>query len=59
MMIRLAPSLTCQVLALTENIERHIVLVRHRLDRDRPTIRAATAAVKEAVNSLDRAENLV
>jgi hypothetical protein len=55
----LAPSLTSHVLALTETIERHIVLVRHRLDRDRPTVRAATAAVKEAVDSLDRGESLV
>jgi DNA-binding transcriptional LysR family regulator len=59
LMVRLAPSPTSHVLALTENIERHIVLVRHRLDRDRPTVRAATAAVKEAVDRLDRGESLV
>jgi hypothetical protein len=55
-MVRLAPSPTSHVLALTENIERHIVLVRHRLDRDRPSVQAVTAAVKQAVDSLDREE---
>jgi DNA-binding transcriptional LysR family regulator len=55
LMVQLARTPTNHVLALTESIQRHIVLVRHQADRDRPTVVAATAAVKHAVDSLDPA----
>ncbi len=54
LMVRLAHPHRSHVLGLTENIQRHIVLVRHHADRDRPTVRAATAAVQQAVDSLNR-----
>jgi hypothetical protein len=53
-MVRLARTSISHVLALTEDIQRHIVLVRHHADRDRPTVQAATAAVKKAVDTLDQ-----
>ena len=48
-MTRLAHPPLDHVLALTEDLHRDVVLVRHRADRDRPTVRAATAAVEAAV----------
>jgi DNA-binding transcriptional LysR family regulator len=54
LMVHLFRASTSHVLALTENIQRHIVLVRHHADRDRPTVQAATAAVKKAVDTLDQ-----
>lgn len=54
LMVRLAYATPSHVLALTEDHYRHMVLVRHLADRDRPTVKAATAAVQQVVERLDR-----
>jgi DNA-binding transcriptional LysR family regulator len=53
LMARLARSPSTRVLTLTEDVRRDLVLVRHRADRDRPTVRAASAAVRRAVDAWD------
>lgn len=58
LMVQLAGSAQSHVLELTEDIHRHMVLVRHHADRDRPTVRAATVAVQHAVELLSRPDTL-
>ena len=54
LMIRLAPAATLHVVALTEDLRRHVVLARHQADRGRPTVQAATAAIRAAAERLDQ-----
>jgi DNA-binding transcriptional LysR family regulator len=52
LMVRLAHSSSQHTISLSESIERHIVLVRAGADRARPTVRAVTAAVAKALDTL-------
>ncbi len=54
LMLQLAPTASLDVVGLTEDIRRHVVLARHQADRDRPTVQAATAAIRAAVERIEQ-----
>jgi DNA-binding transcriptional LysR family regulator len=49
MMLALAPARGLQTVAITEDVLRHVVLIRRAADRDRPIVRAVTSVIEEVV----------
>jgi DNA-binding transcriptional LysR family regulator len=49
MMLALAPARGLQTVAITEDVLRHVVLIRRAADGERPTIRAVTTVIEEVV----------